>query len=431
MALLGRHARWNVGVALVMAVLALAPSAAGAARQTSHRPDLIVASLSEPPARALPGDRFRVRDVTANRGVRRAARSQTRFALAARASLAARAIPALRRGAESSGEVELAIPVAMPDGEYRLVACADARREVRERDESNNCRSSAGVLVIDTTPPPGPRIDAHPAAVTAETRATFAFSSDERGVRFSCRFDDAPWAACESPYAKADVAEGAHRFAVTARDAAGNESTAATFAWTVDVTPPPAPTIEKRPARVTLGGDATFAFSSDEAGVGFECALDGDPLSECTSPTQLSGLPDGEHAFRVVARDAAGNQSSPATATWTVVPQQMTLGDGAWSWFADPRAVQNQGAHRRTYIGWVARDGDIKASAYDHDTLAKTTALIAAGVEIDDHANPAIQILPDGRVRAYYSAHSGARLWYRTSLSPEDVSAWAPAVALP
>ncbi len=431
MARLALRVRWGVGVALVMAVLGPVASAAGAARGGSHRPDLVVASLSEPPARAVPGDRFTARDVTVNRGGRRAAPSETGFALGAHASRATRAIPALRRGAESSGEVELAIPASMPDGEYRLVACADVRRQVRERDESDNCRSSAGVLVIDTTPPAPPRIDAHPAAVTAEARASLSFSSSEADVRFACRLDDAPWAPCESPHAAAELAEGTHRFAVTARDAAGNESAPATFAWTVDITPPPAPAIDERPAAVAVGDDARFVFSSTEPGAGFECALDGDPLSECTSPLELSGVRDGEHALRVVARDAAGNTSAPGVATWTAVPDQMTLGDGAWSWFADPRAVHHQGRHRRTYVGWVARDGDVKVAAYDHDTLAKTTALIAPRVEVDDHANPAIQVLPDGHVRAYYSAHGGARMWYRTSLAPEDVSAWSPAVALP
>ena len=57
--------------------------------------------------------------------------------------------------------------------------------------------------------------------------------------------------------------------------------------------------------------------------------------------------------------------------------------------------------------------------------------MIAPAVEVDDHANPALQVLPDGRVRAYYSAHGGTRMWYRTSLAAEDVSGWGPVVTLP
>ncbi|HZC13091.1 MAG TPA: hypothetical protein VE270_03635, partial [Thermoleophilaceae bacterium] len=32
-----------------------------------------------------------------------------------------------------------------------------------------------------------------------------------------------------------------------------------------------------------------------------------------------------------------------------------SLGDGAWSWFGDPRAVTLDGM---TYVGWVDREGD-------------------------------------------------------------------------
>lgn len=416
--------------AVLVAGCALMPLTASAADNGPSRPDLVVTELTEPPPRAWPGDRFAVEAVTANEGRRRAAASETVVRLVRRAWRGSHAVPALRRGASSSGRLEVAIPASIDDGEYRLVACADARRDVRESDERNNCSSSSGALVIDTTPPAAPRLESHPPAVSAETRATFVFSSAE-DVDFACRLDDAAPAPCESPHHVTGLGEGPHRFQVTARDGAGNESEPAEFMWTVDLTPPPAPSIVESPAPVTLGGDAGFVFSSTEENVGFVCALDGEPPAPCTSPAEYAGLADGEHAFEVRARDAAGNQSAPAEVTWLVIPDEMTLGDGAWSWFADPRAVHHQGLHRRTYVGWVARDGDVKVSAYDHDTLTKTTAQVAPRLEVDDHANPAIQILPDGRVRAYYSAHGGARMWYRTSLRPEDVSAWGPAAAMP
>jgi CARDB len=104
-----------------------------------------------------PGDRFTAGDTTVNRG-RRAAASGTGYALEGRGSLGVRPVPALRKRAASSGELEVAIPAELPDGEYRLVACADARREVRERDERNNCASGAAV-VVDTAPPSTPSID--------------------------------------------------------------------------------------------------------------------------------------------------------------------------------------------------------------------------------------------------------------------------------
>ena len=196
----------------------------------------------------------------------------------------------------------------------------------------------------------------------------------------------------------------------------------------MDVTAPAAPTIDERPEPVSEGERAASRSPPPSRGSEFACALDGAPPAPCSSPLELTGLESGDHTLRVVARDAAGNQSEVSTVEWTAIPEQTSLGDGAWSWFADPRAVHHRG---RTYVGWVAQDGDIKLSVYDHATLTRTTALVAPRVEIDDHANPAVQILPDGRVRAYYSAHGGTRMWYRTSLAPEDVSAWGPAQTMP
>ena len=49
---------------------------------------------------------------------------------------------------------------------------------------------------------------------------------------------------------------------------------------------------------------------------------------------------------------------------------------GAWCWFGDPRAVYYQGAHRRTYVGWIDRAGSIQVSSYDHDTGVRVTATL-------------------------------------------------------
>jgi hypothetical protein len=58
------------------------------------------------------------------------------------------------------------------------------------------------------------------------------------------------------------------------------------------------------------------------------------------------------------------------------VPPKRSLGSGAWCWFADPRGVHYEGAHRRTYIGWVADDGDIKVAAFDHDSGVPSTVVL-------------------------------------------------------
>ena len=148
-------------------------------------------------------------------------------------------------------------------------------------------------------------------------------------MSFACRIDDEQFQECHSPHERSDLAEGTHEFAVKARDAAGNESASAAFAWMIDVTAPPRPSIADHPPPVTTANEAAFAFSDAEAGAELDWTLDGGEPTPCESPQDYAPLEDGDHEFTVTARDAAGNRSSPAQFKWTIVPDELSLGDGA------------------------------------------------------------------------------------------------------
>ena len=156
---------------------------------------------------------------------------------------------------------------------------------------------------------------------------------------------------------------------------------AAVVEWTVDLTPPPAPLIDERPAQVTTAKSARFAFHDEEAGAAFRCGLDGGDPAACQSPVEYAALADDEHAFTVLAVDAAGNASEPVQVEWMVVPVQATLGDGAWSWFGDPRAVRFNGVHRRTYVGWSA-GGEAAGAVAADETGAHPGAYAAQGATL-------------------------------------------------
>jgi hypothetical protein len=82
---------------------------------------------------------------------------------------------------------------------------------------------------------------------------------------------------------------------------------------------PPETTITSGPAGLSATPDASFAFTSDEAGSTFECSLDGAAFTSCISPASLTGLPDGAHSFDVRATDGAGNtDATPDNASWTI-----------------------------------------------------------------------------------------------------------------
>ena len=86
-------------------------------------------------------------------------------------------------------------------------------------------------------------------------------------------------------------------------------------------TTPPETTITSGPGATTTDSNATFAFTSSEAGSTFSCKLDGSTAAPCASPTNYTGLGVGAHTFTVAATDLAGNTDpTPATRDWSVGP---------------------------------------------------------------------------------------------------------------
>jgi subtilase family serine protease len=59
-----------------------------------------------------------------------------------------RALPALSAGGSSQGTASVTIPNGTPLGTYYFLACADDARAVPERDETNNCRTSATQIQV-------------------------------------------------------------------------------------------------------------------------------------------------------------------------------------------------------------------------------------------------------------------------------------------
>jgi hypothetical protein len=124
---------------------------------------------------------------------------------------------------------------------------------------------------------------------------------------------------------------------------------------------------------------------------------------------------------------------SSATSSVGALPlrQREMASSGAWSWFGDPRAVHHVGAHRRTYVGWIDARGNVQVASYDHDAAIRTVATLKANFQIDDHDNPSLLVLPDGRLMAFWSAHGGTSMFYRRSTRPEDVTSWEPERRVP
>lgn len=99
--------------------------------------------------------------------------------------------------------------------------------------------------------------------------------------------------------------------------------------------------------------------------------------------------------------------------------------EGAWCWFADPRALhyENGGTINASWLGYIDVHGNIKATQVDFLTETRTEVLIRPAFQPDDHDNPTFLVLPDERVMIFYTRHTDeAKIWYRVSVRPGDIS---------
>jgi BNR repeat-containing family member len=113
----------------------------------------------------------------------------------------------------------------------------------------------------------------------------------------------------------------------------------------------------------------------------------------------------------------------------------ITFGAGGWSYFGDPRAVHRNGV---TYLGWISTGGDVKIGRYEHATGRRSSVTLMRDLGRDDHNNPSLSLLADGRLRAYYAPHVGSsapasvkKLRYRTTTRAGDISTWTRTRTIP
>ena len=143
-----------LALAAILAVPLLAPA-----------PDLTVALITTQ-ERAVASGRLLVPTTIENEGTRPARRSRTRYWLSRDAErghdIRMRAVrfPRIKAGERHAKTATLRVPAPTKGGTYHLIACADARRRVREEREDNNCMVSAETIDVRrmTEPqvPPGP-----------------------------------------------------------------------------------------------------------------------------------------------------------------------------------------------------------------------------------------------------------------------------------
>ena len=199
--------------------------------------------------------------------------------------------------------------------------------EVRATDAAGNVDPSpaAHAWTIDTTPPAPPTIESPAEGSTNATGTVTLSGTAEPGAVVEV-FEGATSLGTATTSSGGgwsrtltSVADGSHSYTATARDAAGNTSSASNARTVVVDTTAPNTVVTTGPLGATSSASASFTFTADDSSATFECRLDGGGWSPCSSPRSYAGLAEGLHTFDVRATDVAGNTDpTPATRTWTV-----------------------------------------------------------------------------------------------------------------
>ena len=192
-------------------------------------------------------------------------------------------------------------------------------------DAAGNSASASTSWTVDTTAPDVPVI-VGPASPSNNTASSLSFSTVD-SASFTCNLDGTDLGACTSPKALSGLTDGTHVFTVTAHDLAGN-TTPNSVTWTVDTTPPPAPSLVGGPADPTDDTSPSVTFSDfDPSGVAFTCTVTDLTTAAvvqgpqpCASPYDVTAATtDGDrYQLGVAVVDGAGNPGPSLTTAWTV-----------------------------------------------------------------------------------------------------------------
>lgn len=291
---------------------------------------------------------------------------------------------------------------------------------VTQTDAVGNVGSASTVTwVIDTTAPLAPTVarTVPTATPTNSATQTLTYAGAEAGGTYRCKLDTAAYAACgSSPVTVAGLGSGSHTYSVTQTDAAGNTSPPGTVGWTVDVTPPPPPSVSG-PSGLTALNTATISYSNSEAGVTFQCKLDSASYADCPpSPVSLSGLANGAHSYSVTATDATGNTSTAGVASWTVDPSGFTT--SITSGPNNPSTVSSASfAFTATITAGTTYECKLDGGSFSSCTSAKSYSGLADGTHtFTVHAINGGQFTPDAtRTWVIDATPPGATTLTRTS----------------
>ena len=205
----------------------------------------------------------------------------------------------------------------------------------------NDFKTDTGRVTFNITDATAPdtTITSGPASPYSSPSATLTFSGDDgsgSGVAsFEASLDGGEFVTAASPQIYTGLADGPHTFTVRAVDVAGNiDPTPASYTWTIDTTPPLAPSVTSPANGATTTATTPVISGTAESGATVLVFIDGSQIG--TAPADGAGnwslttgsLALGSHTAKALAIDAADNVSPESnTNTFTVAQPALSIGD--------------------------------------------------------------------------------------------------------
>ncbi len=142
-----------------------------------------------------------------------------------------------------------------------------------------------------------------------------------------------------------------------------------------------------------------------------------EPLEEERQPAVFDDLgPAPEDApSRVAATGPGARATGPKVAP--------LLRRSAWSWYLDPRVIEDRG---RTTFAALANNGDLQVVQIANRNARLSRFTIARKVPVDDHNSPALMRTASGRYAALWSGHEKTPAYLRVSRDPDSIDTWSP-----
>ncbi len=224
-------------------------------------------------------------------------------------------------------------------GDWQAVTSPWVTPELADGDHTITCRyvDAAGnpgpetsiTITIDTTAPGAVTISG-PSGPTGDNTPTIGLSGAGDGEHYECKIDGGEYQTVDASFTTPALTDGTHTITCRIVDAAGNAGPESSSSVTIDTVGPVVTVADGTPK---WDGTHSFALSSSEPGVTFQCKIDGGTYATVAASFTTAVLSNGTHTITCRATDAAGNTGATTAKDFGVFKDPTTLTkSGGFQW---------------------------------------------------------------------------------------------------